>query len=327
MAKAKEIVGLDCDASASDGIKLVLSTRLDEMCDLKAIALDWSDEEGVHDMRVASRRLRSALRDFKPFLKQRKLRNAVAAIKRVADSLGAVRDNDVAILALDKLAEDAPIDVAVGIEQFAEQRRALRDKDRTALVTAIDDDHILNLRKEFTRTLETTDHLDMSLRDVGTRVINAGVKELQDISTSLYHPLKTKPLHKMRISAKRLRYSIELFSKCWETELNPFAKEVAEIQTCLGELHDCDVWIVEFGEYLESHGLKNSSSELPEADFLASQQRVASVWLLDHFTKKRTDYYRDALDRWREWESSDFFARLEGCLRSRERGHLARSGG
>jgi CHAD domain-containing protein len=314
MAKAKEIVGLDCDASATEGIKLILSTRLDEVCELRTSALDWSSEDGVHDMRVASRRLRSALRDFKPYLKQRKLRSAVDAIKRIADSLGAVRDNDVAILALNKLAEDTSIAVAVGIEQFAGQRRLRREKDRAALVEAIAEDQILSLRKEFTRTLETTDRLNTSLRAVGTSVIETGVNDLREISTGLYHPLETKPLHKIRISAKRLRYAIELFSNCWETELNQFAREFAEIQTSLGDLHDCDVWIVEFGAYLEKHDLRGTSAELSETDFVPSQQREASLWLLDHFTKKRTDYYRDALDRWNEWESSGFFARLEACL-------------
>ena len=86
MSKASEIVGLDCEASAAEGIRLLLHTRLEEMCVLRDGALDWSDIEGVHDMRVGSRRLRSALRDFKPFLKRRKHRRAGDAIKRIADS-------------------------------------------------------------------------------------------------------------------------------------------------------------------------------------------------------------------------------------------------
>src|ERR1044071_3631071 len=107
MAKAKEIVGLDCRASASSCVLLVLRTRLDEMSEFRAAALDWSDPEGVHDMRVASRRLRSALRDFKPYLRMKKMRRAADYLKAVADALGAVRDHDVAIIALEELKQDA----------------------------------------------------------------------------------------------------------------------------------------------------------------------------------------------------------------------------
>ncbi|HEU4595360.1 MAG TPA: CHAD domain-containing protein, partial [Pyrinomonadaceae bacterium] len=71
MAKAKKIEGLDCGADAGSGVRQVLLTRLGEMCEFREAALDWSDPEGVHDMRVASRRLRSALRDFMPHLQRR----------------------------------------------------------------------------------------------------------------------------------------------------------------------------------------------------------------------------------------------------------------
>ncbi|MBA2645618.1 MAG: CHAD domain-containing protein, partial [Pyrinomonadaceae bacterium] len=69
MAKANEIKGLDCGADVLSGVRLVLRTRLAEMCALGNRATDWSNIEGVHDMRVASRRLRSAMKDFELFLR------------------------------------------------------------------------------------------------------------------------------------------------------------------------------------------------------------------------------------------------------------------
>ena len=73
MAKAKRIKGIKCKTVASAGIKLVLVTRFEELYGFHETALDWSDPEGVHSMRVASRRLRSALRDFTPYLRKRAL--------------------------------------------------------------------------------------------------------------------------------------------------------------------------------------------------------------------------------------------------------------
>ena len=77
------------------------------------------------------------------------------------------------------------------------------------------------------------------------------LKELEQLSVGFYRPLDVKPLHKMRIAAKRLRYALELFDQCLGPEAVVFAKTVARLQTSLGELHDCDIWIETFGEQLE----------------------------------------------------------------------------
>ena len=86
-------------------IPLVLRNRLKSMCAQGEKALDWSDPEGVHDMRVSSRRLRSAMSDFKPHL--RRLNLPRLKLKAIAKSLGAVRDQDVALAALEELKSKA----------------------------------------------------------------------------------------------------------------------------------------------------------------------------------------------------------------------------
>jgi len=106
VAKAKQIAGIDCDAPAAVEIRLVpLSWR---RCAQREAALDFSDPEGVHDIRVASRRLRSALRDFMPNRWKQRLTLCLGGIRDVAAALRRVRDQDVAVLTLDKLADKAP---------------------------------------------------------------------------------------------------------------------------------------------------------------------------------------------------------------------------
>src|SRR5437773_8697758 len=98
MAKARNIPKINCEDAAAEAIRVVLIIRLEEMCALRDHALDWSNPEGVHDMRVSSRRLRSALHDFAPYLHKRRLQVALKQIRDVADALGTVRDQDVAII-------------------------------------------------------------------------------------------------------------------------------------------------------------------------------------------------------------------------------------
>ncbi|HYG78868.1 MAG TPA: CHAD domain-containing protein [Pyrinomonadaceae bacterium] len=324
MAKAKEIEGLDCGAAVGEGVRLVLRTRMEEMCALRAAALDWSDPEGVHDMRVASRRVRSALRDFSPYLRGRKLRRVKNDLKSLADALGLVRDEDVAIMALEKLAEEAPAEVWAGVRQFTDGRQKRRERARARLERVLTEDALAELREDFDDALagavragrrEEDDGEKgtlISFRRAGREIILARLAEFQKLSRSLYSPLKSEPLHRLRIAAKRLRYAVELFTACWqEGALAPFAKEVAKMQTSLGELHDCDVWVEEIGDALRQAGRGAAGAG---GDAAVEQKRAAAFWLLDHFAKERTGHFRDALARWREWEETGFQARLAGLL-------------
>ncbi|HEX8921900.1 MAG TPA: CHAD domain-containing protein [Pyrinomonadaceae bacterium] len=345
MAKAKEISGLDYGAAAGDGIRLILRSRFAEMRAYRDQALDWSDIKGVHDMRVASRRLRSALKDFMPRLPRRKLRRFSKDLKDVADALGAVRDQDVAITALEELAAKAPAEVSAGIERLVEERRRTRELARAELKRVIADDALGKLEEDFTSALEhglkgarkrqaEDDERKaierVSCRQAGREVIAARLRELLDLSQSLYWPLKTKPLHEMRIVAKRLRYAIELFAPCWGEPLASFAKEIAKLQTSLGELHDCDLWILEIGALLRATEHDKGRAAIPRDEEMMgdapstgnpvsapaqeAQRRNAAIWLLDYFVIERTHRFRDALARWHEWELTGFHARLAALI-------------
>ena len=133
MAKAKRIKGINCNSEAPAGMKLVLVTRFGELYHFRSAALDWSDPEGVHSMRVASRRLRSALRDFTPYLHKRRLSPVLKSLRDVADALGEVRDQDVAIEALEEMVSHAPAALASGLNHFIEARKQLREQARDEL--------------------------------------------------------------------------------------------------------------------------------------------------------------------------------------------------
>jgi CHAD domain-containing protein len=331
MAKAKEVVGLDCEASVESGAILVLRERMEEVCQLRAAALDWSDVEGVHDMRVASRRLRSSLRDFMPYLRQGKLRRANDYLKAIADALGDVRDEDVAIMALEELSKEAPEEVAAGVERLAAERAAHREGARAELQDAISEGVLARLQGEFTFALEHATKTgrrkrnakqdkaqagaSATFRQAGRDIIAAGFEEMQKLSTSLHQPHGEKRLHRMRIAAKRLRYAVELFAHCWGEPLVPFAEEIAEMQGHLGELHDCDVWIATLGARLRhARSSKASSGGGGPEHENSAQDRRAAAWLLSQFVKDRTKHYRAALKRWHEWEARDFAANLMASL-------------
>src|SRR5829696_9646391 len=138
MAKAKRIRGLRSDMPATAGIRLVLISRLGEMQGWRDAALDWTDPEGVHSMRVASRRLRSILRDFTPYLRKRALSGVLKELKDIADALGEVRDQDVAIMALEKIVNHAPAELSPALQQFIGAKREIRDRAREELKATLE---------------------------------------------------------------------------------------------------------------------------------------------------------------------------------------------
>jgi CHAD domain-containing protein len=134
-------------------------------------------------------------------------------------------------------------------------------------------------------------------------VIVDRLKELEKLSESLYKPFEIEALHDMRIAAKRLRYALELFQQCWGRSLQTYAKSVARVQTALGELHDCDVWI-------ESMGKQINEARRQKQD----EQLAGFIWLLSHFLKVRTRHLRQAYDLWREWEAKDLGDRVRQAV-------------
>ncbi len=306
------ITQVDPQDAAGSCIRLVLLRRFDEMWSLRDYALDWSDPEGVHQMRVASRRLRSAARDFMPYIRRRHISEALRQVKAVADALGDVRDHDVAIATLEALTARAPESVATGIREIANVRKSAREDARAALIETLEKG-AAGLPEIFAAAVDSASanssgkrKQSQTYRQATREIILARLKEFEDLSTSLYDPLKVGPLHRMRIAAKRLRYALELFEQVWGASMFMFAKRVAALQSSLGELHDCDVWIEDLGVTLA-----NQEKTDPR---LSVQQIDASFWLLSHYLKRRTRHLRSALSKWREWEVSELSGQIRDSL-------------
>ena len=314
MAKAKRIKGINCNSEAPAGMRLVLVTRFGELYHFRTAALDWSDPEGVHSMRVASRRLRSALRDFTPYLHKRRLSSSLKSLRDIADALGEVRDQDVAIMALEKLQAHSSDDLTPALKQFIDVRKEIRNQAREELVTMLADGELKQLELSFTTavdeataggTTRSQAPLLISFRKMSRAIILDRLKELEKLSNGLFRPFEVETLHEMRIAAKRLRYAIELFQQCWGRSVATYAKRAAQLQTALGDVHDCDVWIESFGNEINKARKQKQDENLK-----------ALVWLLSHFVKLRTKHLRKALKLWSDWEAGDTSGKLRTVLNS-----------
>lgn len=99
MARARD-VALDADTPFAEAAARVLEVRAAELWEQSGGVLDTSDIERVHDMRVASRRLRAVLEIFAPAFPRTEYEKVLREVKALADALGARRDPDVQLEAL-----------------------------------------------------------------------------------------------------------------------------------------------------------------------------------------------------------------------------------
>ncbi len=303
MAKAREITGLDCEANALEWAAETLRVRFEEVSEQRGAALYSESIEGVHDMRVATRRLRSALRDFAQLMKKKSLKKISKDIKQIADALGAARDQDVAIAALEKLRKKSKNkQVKAGIGKLIEERRTIREQAQLGLMETLAVSKMEILQNNFEKTIDEATRQDktgdiISFNEAGRNVVGKSLDEFCELSVNIYEPFVDEPLHELRIAAKRLRYAVELYTACWGEKIAPFADGIAEMQNFLGEIHDADVW------------LENLSKRLRKAD-----ENAANLWLLSEFVEKRTKNYRAALDLWSEWQKNDFINKMRAVI-------------
>lgn len=200
------------------------------------------DVEGIHQARVASRRLRELL----PLLAAaagdhatRSLRRDVRAITR---HLGPLREVDVALATLIDLETTAP-DHAAAIAVV--RARAAIDRDRLAPRVA----------RALTRA--QTDHLVRHVRDVADRLdspterarcaalaavrLETRIARLGEAVAAVGVVYAAGPLHQVRIALKKFRYALEIAADLGHFRLDASLAHLKSLQDLLGTMHDLQI--------------------------------------------------------------------------------------
>lgn len=129
MARATAISDLSAEASYGEAAARVISVRGAELTEQARGVLDTGDIERVHDMRVATRRLRAALEVFEPCFPGKPHKQALREVKRLADGLGERRDRDVAIAAVSGFNDQMHVPDRKGVASLIDR---LRDEQAQA---------------------------------------------------------------------------------------------------------------------------------------------------------------------------------------------------
>ena len=147
MASAEEIAGFDDPAiTFREAGARAVEVRAEEVFALSEDVLDTGDIERVHDMRVATRRLRAVLEVFAPCFPAREHRRLIGEVKALADALGERRDPDVMIERLDEVAAAVSPTERSGLRYLSGELRREQESANSTLEDALEHAETVGLR-------------------------------------------------------------------------------------------------------------------------------------------------------------------------------------
>ncbi len=229
--------------SVGDSFSQILLLELKSIKKWRKIAIKGTDPEGVHQIRVSLRKMRTALFVFKPVLNTQYSRRLAKDIRKFSKILDDARDLDVYLLNnFSEVKQQSTLHTAAIIKRdnaYQKSRKLFKSKvfnqclyefknwlkhtkwkkqlskcDRKAAMLPIRPFAILTL--------------DQLRNDI---IANANqIESLQDIQ-----------LHRLRILCKKLRYTTEFFSSVDNKPTKVFIEQLKHIQDSLGDIHDCFV--------------------------------------------------------------------------------------
>jgi CHAD domain-containing protein len=252
------------------------------------------DPEEVHAMRVAGRRIRAAWRVFGDGFDVDARRRYRRDLRAIGARLGAVRDLDVMLAILDAYIAKRPARQRVALEPLRKAWSAERDERHAALVTLMRSTMFERFVTEYT-ALATQDRLDArpfaayEPASVRTRMPSTiwdayqGVWAFDgDLSAA-----DMVSLHRLRISAKWLRYTLEFVREPLEPESTTLLRRVIALQDHLGDIHDL-------------HGAATLARRFgEEANRLGRAERSATTRLERHLDLRTVRLQRDLGPTWR----------------------------
>ena len=204
-------------------------------------AAQSGDESSVHQARVASRRLRGALPMLGASADAHALDRVDRRVRRITRALGPVRELDVVLLLLAEFEErGAASTMAIGLVRDAVV--AERRQRRTEMLAEITPSRLEKLRKRLVDVVAPESHNGSSANTVAEAVAQSG-KRAQRLRAAIERAggiYLAERLHRVRIEAKKLRYTLEIQRELTRSRSRLHLNRLKTQQDLLGRMHDLE---------------------------------------------------------------------------------------
>jgi CHAD domain-containing protein len=229
------------NSTGAEVVSEVLATSVRRLILSDPVVRAGEDPEGVHQARVALRRLRSDVGTLAPLLRGDRSEPLRARVKRLARTFGAARDADVLLDRLRSLSSD------LGEEEKAEAGRLLgslerhREQARARLLTVLrstDYDEVLGDLISMAARPPVTAAAEGAAREALPPLLKQRWKSLRKAVARGGSAPSDEDLHRIRIRAKRFRYASEAATPVLGKAAKKAAKSAERLQDVLGEVQD-----------------------------------------------------------------------------------------
>ncbi|WP_410675988.1 CHAD domain-containing protein [Amycolatopsis sp. cmx-4-68] len=203
-------------------------------------------EDSVHQLRVATRKLRSALRTFGSIVDKEGTAPLAAELKWLGQQLSPARDAEVSEERLREQLDDVPSELVFGpLRQFLTRYFAREaEEGRTRAMAALTGKRYLNLLRALDALVEEpplTAQARKPAKAALRKPVRKAARKLRAAEAATDglagHELETA-LHEVRKKAKRARYAADTVKPVYGKKLREWRKNVKALQGTLGEHQD-----------------------------------------------------------------------------------------
>jgi CHAD domain-containing protein len=258
------------------------------------------DAEYLHDMRVATRRLRAATRMFRRVFPRARLEGIGRNLKWLGGVLGQVRDLDVYLVHLKDEVLTLEPRLQEPLELYLNNIGAHREQARASLLGSLKTIRFASFVERFGTFLDTGPPPMLVSRKAqkpaateGRNMILKRLKTLLQAGRSLTSDAPDTELHQLRISCKRLRYACEFFSDLFNPEATEFIGRLKVLQDVLGAHQDAVV---------ARRTLSSFSARITEAPAKRSELDQAIQQLQALHIKQAKETRREFFKLWKEFD-------------------------
>jgi CHAD domain-containing protein len=231
------------------------------------------DSEELHDMRVATRRLRAAFAVFEAAFSPEIIKKYLKGLRLTGRALGHARDMDVILAKVIHYLDELPPEAQAGMQPLVEFWQNERVQARTDMLSYLDSPKYSSFIRKFNifvqtpgsgaRPIQETPPTPHRVREVAPALIYTRLEAVRAYDTLLPNATIAQ-LHALRIEFKRFRYTVEFFREVLGKQNREIINELKVVQDHLGDLHDADVACLIMRQFLTEWDARQSAHPLAE---------------------------------------------------------------
>ncbi len=212
-------------------------------------AAQQGDVEAIHQARIATRRLRAAVRLFSPYISSIKPKNLDQRLKWISERAGTVRDLDVLEKLTAKQVRKLEPWIASDLAPLLEEIRSRRKKALDDLAASLASTRYKSLVARLSAPIAITAEGDAAFAAVAGQLLAPTLKAMLRAGEKMHEEPTPDDLHYLRKCAKWFRYTLEMMLGVGDEQLRGVLRRIEELQGLLGEYHDAAVaveWVRTF---------------------------------------------------------------------------------